>query len=204
MAQTIYQHQRDKMATINRLYELPDPDDDEKILFDGCVNYDSINEMKDLINRRRLNIAKSNIKDMEALVRQGGGTKDKGAKLMKMYYKSSVIESILFQKLCEGDVGEAKKYLTKLRDIFVDIDMYMSDKSKDKNDCMNEGDYKEMTEKIGMDENGISKIIDFNEEVLLYNHNELMDLFEDLDIYREGANLNIDTGKGLLCYTYRV
>jgi len=192
------------MATINRLYELPDPDGDEEILFDRVMNYNSINEMKDLVNHRRLNSAKNNTKQYEVFIRQGGGTKDKYAKMMKMYYKSSVIESILFQKLCEGDVGEAKKYLTQLRDIFVDIDMYMSDKSKDKNDGMNEGDYKKMTENIGKDENGISKIVDFNEEVLLYNHNKLMDLFEDLDIYREGAGVEVNPGNGLLCYTYRV
>ena len=176
----------------NTFYEY---DSDEVILYDVVMEFDKLQEITNFHNKRRVQIAKSNKDAYAEMLKMPNSGLDKKKEIMKLYYRSGILESILFQKLLEGDAEGALEYDEKLSEVFVDMDILLSEKMK------KEGDYKYMTEKIMEDKNGITKIVEMNK--CLWSMRDMTDdIFKDLGIWGSGKSLEFDDKKGLLCYTY--
>jgi len=181
------------MASINNtLYEY---DSDEVILYDLVCEVDKLQDVANFHNNRRIQIAKENKRMYAEMLKMPNGGLDKKKEIMKMYYRSGILESILFQKLYEGDEQGAMEYNEKLNEVFVDMDMLLCEKMK------KEGDYKYMTEKIMADKNGITKMVEMNKT--LWKMRDVTDeIFKDLGIWGSGKTLEFDTKSGLLCFTH--
>ena len=174
------------------LYEY---DSDEVILYDVVSEVMKLQDITNYHNERRIQIAKENKNTYGELLRMPNNGVDKNKEIMTLYYRSGILESILFQKLLEGDEKGALEYDEKLREIFVDMDIMLSERMP------KEGDYKYMTEQIMKDKEGITRIVGMNK--CLWNMKDVTDeIFNDLGIFESGKTLEFDTKRGLLCYTH--
>lgn len=172
----------------NTIYET---DSDEVILFDGLEEVYKLKIFTDFRNLRRAEIAEKNKKMYKQMYNSENNGFDKNKEIMKMYYRSGILEDILFQKLCENDREGALEYNEKLSEVFVDMDILLSEKMKS-------GDYKYMTEKIMEDKNGITELIGLNK--IFWKVSGLQDeMMEDLKIPKKAK---ITPSKGLLCCSY--
>ena len=180
-------------AQNNTFYEY---DSDEVILYDVVEEFSKLKHITDFHNKRRVQIARQNKDAYAEMLKMPNSGVDKKKEIMKLYYRSGILESILFQKLLDGDEEGALEYEEKLSEVFVDMDILLSEKMK------KEGDYKIMTEKIMADKKGITKIVDMNK--CLWAMNDMTDdILKDLGIWESGKRMEFpDFQDGLLCYTY--
>lgn len=172
----------------NTIYET---DSDEVILFDGLKENVKIKRFCEWRNRRRAKIAEKNKEQYKQMYNSKNNDFDK--EIIKMYYRSGILEDILFQKLLEDDREGVLEYNEKLSEVFVDMDILLSERMK------KEGDYKYMTEKIMEDKNGITELIELN-KIYWKVDDEVDEILDDLKIPPQSSQVNFK--KGLLCLSY--
>jgi hypothetical protein len=118
-------------------------------------------------------------------------TKEKKNKLeiAKMFYKSGVIECVFMEHLINYDYKNAVIYKEKLDEIFVDLDMFMSE------NCKRESDYKQLTDGLMYDKDYLNHLLQINKMYHDYDA-KVGGLFDDIGMYQQDQIIEFDLDNG--------
>ena len=169
--------------------------DDEEILHDVITGTSDFSEFVNIRNNIALqdsNKARKRMSDLYKGIKKNKHVKES----LKMRIKLNVLRCIWIEKLIEGDWMKSLDYKESMDELFVDIDMYMSENLK-------EGDYKDLVDDLMKEKEAVSVLMDMNKD-LWSGIDYSMEVFKDLKIYEEGKMIEFDAEKGLCGLTYKI